>query len=73
MEDASCIDSDSRPVSPSGGIDFSLSSTMTDKEDRFEVDALRRQVEQLQMALQLQSQQRELEMHLAAATKVVAG
>ena len=30
-------------------------------EDRFEVDALRRQVEQLQMALQLQSQQRELD------------
>ncbi|SPO28429.1 uncharacterized protein UTRI_04826 [Ustilago trichophora] len=64
-EDASCIDGAPSPrlahSDPLAGLATSLQKDHERVEDRFEVDALRRQVEQLQMALQLQSQQRELE------------
>ncbi|SPO29444.1 uncharacterized protein UTRI_04826_B [Ustilago trichophora] len=64
-EDASCIDGAPSPrIAPSDrlvGLAKSLQKDQERVEDRFEVDALRRQVEQLQMALQLQSHQRELE------------
>lgn len=63
-EDASCVDGGSPRIDHSERLTGLARSLETDKEnvaDRFEVDALRRQVEQLQMALQLQSQQRELE------------
>lgn len=64
-EDASCIDGDPSPrlahSDRLAGLAKSLQKDDERVEDRFEVDALRRQVEQLQMALQLQSQQRELE------------
>ena len=64
-EDASCIDGagGSQRVNHSdrlAGWARSLEKDSGKVEDRFEMDALRRQVEQLQMALQLQSQQREL-------------
>ncbi|SPC62991.1 uncharacterized protein UHOD_06053 [Ustilago sp. UG-2017b] len=56
-EDGSCIDAANPLIE-------STERMGTMKEDKFEVEALRRQVEQLQMALQLQSKQRELEMKL---------
>ncbi|SNX85735.1 uncharacterized protein MEPE_04444 [Melanopsichium pennsylvanicum] len=63
-EDASCIDGASPRIGYSDystGLSKGLDENKERVEDRFEVDALRRQVEQLQMALQLQSKQRELE------------
>lgn len=56
-DDASCVDGASPRIEPADRMGGG-------KEDEFEVEALRRHVEQLQMALQLQSQQRELEMKL---------
>ncbi|GAC99680.1 hypothetical protein PHSY_007283 [Pseudozyma hubeiensis SY62] len=50
-EDGSCVDGSSPRLKQGGSFSESVS------EDRFEVDALKRQVQQLQMALQLQGQQ----------------
>ncbi|KAJ9474180.1 hypothetical protein PHBOTO_004257 [Pseudozyma hubeiensis] len=50
-EDGSCVDGSSPRLKQEGSFSGSVS------EDRFEVDALKRQVQQLQLALQLQGQQ----------------
>lgn len=63
-EDASCIDG-----SPRLEACKRLSESPRASQDSFEVEALRRQVEQLTMALQLQSRQRDLERRAPPPTR----